>query len=139
MKNTSGNMTRTIFPAIIKGASISVISLLILCAVTACIIQKGLISQENSMPVTLFILLTASFLGAKCSSIASGKRRSILPLITGASFLLLLLMTNITILKTGTDNILPKIISVLTGTACGSLSQTQKGSKRGERKHRRNR
>ena len=139
MPNRCGNKKPSQVAIVIKGTLISASAAIVLCAMTAYLIIKEHIPAAWTQLSVMMTLMVSSFLGAKYSDLSARENRPNIALITGAAFILLLIMIEISIPGKGADKILLKAAASVAGTVFGAINGSQKGKGSAQRKHRRNR
>lgn len=124
---------------VVKGTAISIVGTLVTSAIAAYLILVGTIPEKGITAAVLSILLLSSFIGTKYTNMKARDRRHTVAFITGVCFVLSLTIVNVILQKASHNDILPKTMSAMLGTALGTVGT--KGKRRGgaATKHRRNR
>ena len=138
MRKTSRNMFPLRYMTILKGTLIASICSVAICAAVALCILNERIRYNVMAWMSMPILFVSSYLGAKYSYMKANEHRYLYASITGIAFILLLMIINISVLDNSMNDILPKIITALTGAALASFEFRRKGRGRGAKRHRRN-
>lgn len=129
MKKISSTDGRSRWVPPIKGATVSVLCAIAMCALTAGLIFMGCIHEKWIPQAAIPILAISAFLGVKCSRWMSRGDVGNNSYLTGVVFLLMLI-----ILKTVTggtfDRMIPRMLSIVSGTVLGCIGRDRK--KRGK-------
>ena len=127
MKKTTGRNWGAALKSAIKGAAVSLIGAVIMCALAAVCIIRGVFSEEWTGYIAAAILLISSYLGIKINTRTISENGYTVCVFTGAVFLLMLLSLNI-VMTGGSYRGLPSgSLTVLAGMTLGGIRMRRKG------------
>ena len=139
MLKITGNRHLSQAGIILRGTIISAGTAVVACAIIAYLIINEKVPAVWTQQLILSTLLVSSFLGAKYSNLSAQKSKIPLTFLTGATFILLLMMINVMIPDEKHGKILHQIAVTIIGTAFAAINERARGRGRSPKKYRRNR